>query len=187
MPLGLVPAMASPITPLRPCGVGGAPPKGFRAAEGVRSAWLIGEGPFGRTPRRAGTLAQRNGRRYERQALKYLAGVLGRGFTPSQWFRFYDGGGAAPRFCQTDGLFVDGAGVVIFEVKRTFSADAWWQLTKLYSPVVRAALAPKRLQCVVVCKSFDPATAFPEPYEHTEMLDGWRERLSGIGVFQWRS
>jgi hypothetical protein len=53
--------------------------------------------------------------------------------------------------------------------------------------VVEAALKPKRVQLVVVCRSFDPAIDFPEPYEHTDLLNNWRERLSRIGVFQWRT
>jgi len=92
-----------------------------------------------------------------------------------------------PRFCQTDGLLRDDAGVVIFEVKWHFTADAWWQLKKLYAPVVEAALRPKRLQFVVVCKSFDPAVAFPEPYQRTELLSDWRAALTKMGVFQWRT
>src|SRR5689334_5107405 len=103
MPLGLLPAVA-PVPP-RNDRAEVAPPSGFRAAEGVRSAWLIGEGPFGRTPNRSGTVAQRAGRRYEKAALTHLAGVLGRGFTPSQWFRFWDG--HKIRYCQVDGLLSD--------------------------------------------------------------------------------
>jgi hypothetical protein len=152
----------------------------------VQSAWLIGEGPFGCTPRRnRGTAVQRAGKRYEKAALAYLASVLGRDFAPARWFRYYDG--TRLRYCQTDGLLRDAEGVVIFEVKVSFTADAWWQLRKLYEPVVRAALAPKRVGLVVVCRSFDPAIAFPEPYEHTNLLAGWREALTKIGVFQWRS
>lgn len=185
MPLGLVPAMV-PIPAQTRCAEDVAPPKGFRAAEGVRSAWLIGEGPFGRTPDRLrGTAAQRNGKRYERQALAYLAGVLGRGFTPSQWFKYHAGALHAPRYCQTDGIFVDDSGVVIFEVKASFTESAYWQLRWLYEPVIRAALNPKRVQLIVVCRSFDPAISFPAPYERTDLLKDWRERLTKIGVFQW--
>lgn len=183
MPLGLVPAALALAPP-----VGGkvVPPPGFRAAEGVQSAWLIGEGPFGCTPRRiSGSAAQRAGKRYERKALAYLAGVLGRSFAPSRWFRFYDG--TKLRYCQVDGLLRDDEGIVIFEVKVSFTADAYWQLRKLYEPVVRCALAPKRVQLVVVCRSFDPAIAFPEPYEHTQLFADWRTALTKIGVFQWRT
>lgn len=130
-------------------------------------------------------MAQRAGRRYEKKALGHLASVLGRGFDPSRWFKFYDG--TKLRFCQVDGLLRVGEDVVIFEVKIGFTADAWWQLRRLYEPVVRVALNPKRVDLVVVCRSFDPAVAFPEPYEKTELLAGWREALTKIGVFQWRT
>jgi hypothetical protein len=53
----------------------------------------------------------------------------------------------------------------LFEVKARFTSDAWWQLRKLYEPVVRAAFSPKTLLSVIICRSFDPSVAFPEPYE----------------------
>lgn len=161
-----------------------APPAGFRAAEGVRLAWATGDGPFGRAPSRGGTAAQRAGRRYERKALDFLSKQLGGAFKPSQWFRFYDKSGH--RWCQVDGLLNDEHGLVIFEVKYSFTADAWWQLRKLYEPVVKRAFLAKSAQLVVVCKNFDPATQFPEPITHTQLAHGWRI-CDGISVFQWRA
>jgi hypothetical protein len=186
MPLGLVPALVMSKPPSRVRGVEWAPPKGFVGAEGVRSAWSIGEAPFSRTLARnkRSTTAQRRGIRYEREAVEHLASVVGRGFTPGQWFKYYTPGGL--RWCQCDGLLRDETGVVIFEVKYSFCAEAWWQLRKLYEPVVRAAINPKRVSLVIVCRSFDPATSFPEPYWHTDLSAGFRDR-SGVGVYQWRT
>lgn len=185
MPLGLVPAMMSSRPSSSVCGVEAAPPKGVRVAEGVQSAWLLGEGPFGCTPRRANSGAKRAGLRYEKKALAYLSGLFGRRFTPHQWFKFYDGSGV--RFCEVDGLLREGDDITIFEVKVGFCIEAWWQLRRLYEPVVRKVFSPKSVALVVVCKSYDPAVAFPEACQQTQLLTGWRDELNGIGVFQWRA
>lgn len=165
-----------------------APPPWFKAAEGVRAAWPAGDGPFGRTPTssRSGTPAMRAGRRYEQKALAHLSDVLGSDFKPSQWFRY--AGDAGVKFCQVDGLLHCEALTAIFEVKVTFTSDAWWQLRKQYEPVVRKAFLPNRLKLVVVCKSFDPAAPFPEPVEHLQGLSRQHIEESSdlISVFSWR-
>lgn len=180
MPLGL----ASTVLPVTVQASELAPPLGFRAAEGVRSAWLVGEGPFGRTPRRGDTPARRQGLRYEKEVLAHLSDRLGVGFRPSPWFKFTTGEGL--RYCQPDGLFTHKEGVVIFECKYTFTSDAWWQLRKLYEPVVCAALKCNRVDHVVICRKFDPATVFPEPTQRTQLLDGWHAALHSIGVYEWK-
>lgn len=183
MPLGLVPAL-QPMASQGPNRAELAPPLGFRAAMGVRSAWLVGEGPFGTTPRRGSTAARRAGLRYEKAVLEHLCARLGDGFRPSPWFKFTTSGGM--RYCQPDGLLCCANEVTIFECKYTFTAEAWWQLRQLYEPVVRAALRPARISHVVVCRRFDPAVAFPEEVQHTHLLEGWREALHSMGVYEWR-
>ena len=193
MPLGLLPAMvsgsarATSLSLIAAC----APPPWFRAAEGVRSAWPVGDGPFDRTPlpRSSGTPAMRAGRRYEAKALAHLAEVFGSDFRKSQWFRY--AGDAGVKFCQVDGLLHTETVTAIFEVKVTFSSDAWWQLRKQYEPVVRKAFLPSHLALVIFCKSFDPAVPFPEPVNHLRRLDRQHiEESSGpdstISVFSWR-
>jgi hypothetical protein len=128
----------------------------------------------------------RAGLRYEARALAHLAEVLEGGFEPSKWFRF--AGATGIRYCQVDGLLHSEAVTAIFEVKVTFTSDAWWQLRHLYEPVVRKALLPARLALVIVCKSFDPAAAFPEPVNHLRGLDRQLIERSGdqISVYSWR-
>jgi len=147
------------------------PPPRFQSAEGVRSAWAVASGPFGRTPTLRGrSAAQKGGIRYERKVQSALAAEYGRHFLPSAWFQFLTKESDLRRWCQLDGLVRhrDQAGdesVVLFEVKTHFTSDAWWQLRKLYEPVVRAAFSPKHVVLVVICKHFDPSVAFPESYE----------------------
>ena len=143
MPLGFAANLSVTKAEPRFC----APPSWFRGAEGVRSAWPMSVGPFGRTPARIkGTDAQRAGLRFERKALKFLKREFGRQFTPSQWFR-YTTETNPMGWCQVDGLARVNNLLIVFEVKTTFTSDAWWQLRKLYEPVVKVAYetAPARV------------------------------------------
>jgi hypothetical protein len=178
------------------------PPSSFRCAEGVRAAWPSAEGPFGRTPsplssgKRRGTVrcgasqkgtpAQRMGLRYERKVLSYLSGVFP-GFIPSQWFRYASDAGT--KWCQVDGLLLlPGGKVLIFEVKYSFVEAAWWQLRKLYEPVVRRAYYAREVGLCLICRSYDPSKRFPEEVELLPDLKIWGERpsFSKIGVFSWK-
>ena len=168
------------------------PPRGFRPAEGVRSAWSVGDGPFGRTPQpsKRRTAAQNAGLRYERKVKKLLGDTFGPEFRPGQWLRFFERSETTPRFCQVDGLLVRGNRAIIFECKYTFTSDAWFQLRQLYEPVVRKAFYADVVGLCVVCRVFDPAIAFPEETEllfDTE-LASWagRDAFPKIGVLSWR-
>lgn len=187
MPLGLAADFRVDSTTSRFC----APPSWFRGAEGVRSAWPLTQGPDARTPHRSrlkGTPAQRAGIRYERKALAFLQKEFGRDFIPSRWFR-YETSESSQRYCQVDGMLQINNLLVVVEIKVTFTSDAWWQLRKLYEPVVRMAMKPSRMALMVVCKSFDPAVPFPEATVALPQVRGifapeWD--CTKIGVFQWR-
>ena len=47
------------------------------------------------------------------------------------------------------------------EVKIRHTADAWWQLHKLYKLVLQEVFPDKRIVCIEVCRTFDPAVVFP--------------------------
>lgn len=166
-----------------------APPSWFRGVEGVRSAWPSACGPFGRTPARLkGSAAQRAGIRYERKAMAFLKEAFGKDFRPSPWFKYEDFDGNL-RWCQPDGIVVTDKMVVIWEIKVNFSSDAWWQLRKLYEPVIREAYHPPQIALAILCKSFDPAVPFPEkpcalPAPQALLCGGWDR--TAIGVLQWR-
>lgn len=162
------------------------PPRNFRSAEGVRAAWLSATGPFARTPK-GRTPAQRYGLRYEAKVHEHLSLLFPGHYIPSQWFQYIDDRGAR-RWCQTDGLLSLGTLVVIFEVKARFSADGWWQLRRLYSSVVVAALKPTTLGCCLVTRHYDPAASFPEAHERISDLERWiiRRQFAQVGVFPWR-
>lgn len=187
MPFGLAPSVSGVRVKPEFC----APPSWFRGVEGVLSAWPDSGGPFGGTPARIkGTAAQRAGKRYERKALRFLSGLYGSCFVPQPWYKYQTKRDAPLRWCQPDGVLFTPSGVVIFEIKVNFTSNAWWQLRKLYEPVVRVASRVERIAVCVVCKSFDPAVPFPEGYLATNprkfaalLPQEWDCTVTG--VIQW--
>lgn len=164
------------------------PPRGFRPAEGVRSAWSCGEaGPFGRAPSPIrGTAAQKAGLRYERKVHEHLSSVFGSLYRPSQWFRFEDQHGRM-RWCQPDGLLCVRDVALVFEVKARHTSDAWWQLRRLYAPVVSRALYARTVGLCCIVRSYDASVPFPEPLEWVDDLRHWAEGpFDRMGVFSWK-
>lgn len=138
-------------------------PRGLYLPQGaVSAAWKsMDEALFANAkPRRS--RAQRAGLAYQRRVLARLAVVPGCGsFTPSPWYCFNDD---SPRrhYCQPDFTFERDGAIVVGEIKYRWTSDAWWQLRKLYQPVVKTATR-RRVQVVCVCTGFDPAVRIPEP------------------------
>lgn len=160
-------------------------PRGFTMAEGVREAWPC-DGPFSCTPE-GRTAAQKAGLAYERKVHEHLADTFGSAYTPSQWYSYLDSSGKR-RWCQPDGIVRVGALAVIFEVKSRFTADAWWQLRRLYSSVVVCAHKPTQLGTCLVTRSYDPAVPFPEAHELISDIERWviRREFAQVGVLQWK-
>lgn len=166
----------------------GRAPRNFRAAKGVRSAWSVGAGPFGRTPlssRSRLTAAQKAGLRFERKVQDGLGELFGSPFRPGQWFRFEDESSRSPRWCQVDGLLQLQTSVVIFEVKSRLVVDAWWQLRRLYEPVVRRAFYPAEVALCVIARNVDPLVRFPEEYEFLPNVAELASFRPGFFVSSW--
>ena len=163
------------------------PPPGFRPVEDIQSAWRAGDGSF--VPSRAEgdepSVAQLNGLRYERKVRERFASEIPHS-EAGPWFFFRDAYGT--RRCQPDLLFPLPDRVIVAEVKLFHTTDAWWQLRKLYEPVVGKALRlPVRL--LVITGTYDPAIAWPEPLELLDdptAVHTWiRDRGTGMGVLRW--
>lgn len=87
----------------------------------------------------------------------------------SPWFHFLADG--KERWCQVDGFVELDAEVLVFEIKLSHTANAWWQLQHLYIPVLRKFLGTgKVFRPVELCKWFDPGVGFPEPFRVAEDL-----------------
>jgi hypothetical protein len=134
---------------------------------GVSAAWQSEEQPYaGRRTRNSA--AQRAGLAYQRRVGEFLAGrdsnwrVLS-----SPWFAYCDWGGGKRRYCQPDFILADDSNstAVLVEVKIRWTPAAWWQLEKLYLPVVRASKRWENLLLLCISRGYDPAIPAPaEPH-----------------------
>lgn len=139
----------------------------------------------GYTPHAKGrTHAQKAGLRYERKVLDVLSSVYGRDFLPSPSILYEDSGGlhrAIP-----DGLLIlpHLRRVIIVEVKLAHTERAWWQLFRLYSPLIVALYPGYTTRAVEICRSYDPAVTLPGPVSYAVKRD---DLLPGMmGVWQWK-
>lgn len=175
-----------PNMPLLDGGVLGVPPPpNFRDGVGVISAQFSAlsyfEGGRGNSP------AKRAGIAYERKVHRHFSSFWPKEWRTHPWIRFSDKSGS--RYCCPDALLVSPRRqrCIIVEVKYTHTSDAWWQLRKLYEPVVQKIFGA-RLQTSIleITKSYDPAIPFPEPIDFLRKIsDVWR--LDGkMGVFVWK-
>jgi len=134
-----------------------------RIAGHVEEAFLTDASPFISSGRGLKG-AKAKGKAYEKKALGYLEGYLGEFLLPSPWIAYRERGSHGSRLCQPDGLFVDleRGTIRIFEIKLKHTADSWWQLHKLYTPVVSVLFGPEwMVECVEVVKYFDPHVEYP--------------------------
>lgn len=137
---------------------GGPPPHLFIPKE-ILSAWETSD-PYAHRAKASSTSAQKLGLSYQRKITKWISeGNLG-SFTvrPGVWFCYHDAD--KRRFCQPDILLVDESSkcMVVVEVKLRFTEGAWWQLSKLYLPVLRRVLGEDWILIpLCITKSYDPS------------------------------
>lgn len=127
-----------------------APPR-FRPVVGLRSAAPSAPPRFSAAKARP-SAAQAIGRRFEAKVQRALLAAWP-SYVVGPWFSFVDAFGK--RWCQPDGLLHRGDHILVVEIKSTFSSDAWWQLERLYRPVLEEAFGlPVRL--AAVARSINP-------------------------------
>lgn len=69
----------------------------------------------------------------------------------------------------------------VVEIKYSHTSDAWWQLRRLYVPVLQR-IFPQNLWDFEVCEIvrwFDPAVAFPEPWK---LVDNPMKRSNAVKI-----
>lgn len=162
------------------------PPRRYRPIEGVITNVSINKEFFGArnsTP----TQTQRRGLRYEDKVLSALADTFANSFVSGPALHFRDKNGF--RTLVPDGLFFPHRNrVVVIEVKLSHTSDAWWQLRKLYEPVLRALFLRESVLLCEVCRNFDPQTPFPEVFVPVDRLMSFAlEAKDGtFGVYPWK-
>lgn len=140
-------------------------PSSYRAAEGLTSA-------------------QKNGLRYESYVQKLLQQKFSN-YHAGPYIHFLDRGIA--RTCQPDGVLCFDHSIFVFEIKYQHVPEAWWQLEKLYAPLLRLLFPSHPIALIEVCRSYDPATPFPCSTTQFSDLDEWVSRpRSDFGVWAWK-
>lgn len=128
----------------------------------IEAAWLFNGDPYaGVRSRKSG--AQKAGLAYQKRIGAFLNTNPSWSVAIGPWYIFVDGSGAR-HYCQPDFLLWDEKKekCIIVEVKVRWTADAWWQLTKLYKPVLRKAYPDCGFCRLTICRSYDPHLPSPE-------------------------
>jgi len=163
------------------------PPSRLRLAGNVTDASLSPRDAFPPATTRGIKGAKAAGIRYERKAQSHLCAKYPLTYVQGPWLTYRTLGHPRPYYCQPDGLFVDfERGVVtIVEIKIKHTATAWWQLRRLYEPVLRNLLGPDlwEFSFLEIVRWYDPHVAFPQ--EHSLMRDPSRLNPGAFGVHIW--
>lgn len=177
----------SPLSDVAPAGSGVAvpPPPFFRPPLGelrnVNVSWQDYERATGNSA------AKVAGLRFEARVQRAL-GKRFQGYMPAPRVEFRDDSGY--RVVRPDGLLPLRNRAVLFEIKHTHMPEAWWQLERLYRPLVEHWVAPIPVQVIEIVRTFDPQMPFPCPVELiTKTLELWVSdplALTKFGVFVWR-
>lgn len=155
-----------------------APPRGFKFIRGTPSSVRFG----GEVPHNRGrTYAQKLGLRYEQKVQDVLSAIYAQNFRPAASILFEDRTGL--RRAIPDGLLDLGDCIVIVEIKYSHCELAWWQLKKLYLPLVLRLIAKPIHLCEIV-HTYDPDVSWPEPHGLCASLH--RLPVGEVGVIQWK-
>lgn len=156
------------------------PPRGFKGPLGVPTNVR-----FGGTPRypRGNTASQKAGLAYEQKVVDVLSAIYGDQFCRAPSILYDDRTGC--RMAIPDGVLRVRSELVIIEVKLSHCEKAWWQLNRLYLPLLSALVLPgTRISTVEICRHYDPEVRFPVPGELVTSLH--KLPSHGTGILQWR-
>ena len=165
-----------------------SPPRGFRGARGVSVAQIVtpDEAPWRGRKAPGSTLSQKAGKLYEKKVLARLKDWTDGTIYPLPWIKFRLGN--SDRYCQPDALIHVGNTIVIVEVKLTHTLDAYWQLRRLYYPVVSTLFPGTTIRLCEVAKNMRPEVKYLEPIALTRDLQFFAEQDdANIGVIPWKS
>lgn len=166
------------------------PGRAFRSAVGVLDARLASSPLRGIKKPGTGSAAQRAGKRYEYKVLAALTRQFAGSpvfVRPSPWIAFTSVM-MEERHCQPDLLLETPEEIFLCEIKLSHTLDAFWQLHRLYRPVVEVLHAPKPVRLVEITRSFDPAVRFPAPMRLFFSIEHILRtpRSPAIEVLQWK-
>lgn len=161
------------------------PPVYLRLPQGEISHASPASNPFaGRRSHRSG--AQKAGLAYQKRVGAWLTASVGASSVlAGSWYSYTDCSNRRG-YCQPDFILShEFETLVVVEAKLRWTADAWWQLTKLYLPVLRSVHRglPSLLR-LTVCRSYDPAIRIEEPVNLIDTLG--EVRPDAFNVMVWK-
>jgi hypothetical protein len=153
------------------------PPPGFRPALAVERAAYGNRFPF---PNGGHSGSQKAGLRYEKAAAKYLKETFANTLI-GRAVHFRDALGS--RVCVPDAIIHCPQFVIVVEIKLQHMPEAWWQLRKLYEPVLKHIYGSRVVACVEMVKHYDSGMPFPEA---VNVIDDLHDvNPDKFGVFRW--
>lgn len=159
-------------------------PRGFRAPRGAIRGVRIHYSDYHRALGR--TSAQKAGLRYEDAIQRSLLERYPDGsYASAPHIHFQDDSGY--RTCLPDGILTLDGVKYILEIKRAHCALAWWQLERLYRPLVATYYHDRQVRVCEIAKSFDPSIVFPaEPRRIQSIINLPSLLESDFGVLVWK-
>lgn len=157
------------------------PPRGIYIPQGPISDVRVGNIL---PPSSGRTTAQRMGIAFEIRVQDVLSAIYGDQFFCNVPILFEDRRGL--HRCIPDGVLrLSPSSIAIIEIKLRHTERAYWQLEKLYKPVLRKMVTPgSRVYTVEICRSYDPDEVWPGVHEVVKSLH--RLSLDRTGVLQWQ-
>lgn len=156
------------------------PPRGFKPIKGEPKN--VSFSRF-KPPKSSGTTAaQKAGLRYEKRVVEALVDRFGPALWTQKAISFSDNSGL--RAAIPDALIRMGDDLAIVEVKYSHCELAWWQLRKLYEPLLQR-LTCARIRLIEVCYNYDPYVLFPEEHVIIPDIEAWYSSVP-IQVLPWR-
>jgi len=133
-------------------------------------------------PRGRGIRAE--GLRYEARVQKYLIAKYGDCYIPGPWIQFYD---PNQRICQPDGLLFDleRGRIILVEIKLRHCQEAYWQLQKLYLPVLREMFPYSlwEICCIEIVRWYDPEVQWPVKHILREKVEDAPSSIIGVHIY----
>lgn len=165
------------------------PPLNFNAVGVIEWASFFPAIPPFIRPLHKATGRRLKGIKYEVAAQKMILAKFPQSYFVSPWLKFSCFKGV--RWCQPDGILInlEEGLITIVEMKYQHTTEAWWQMRKLYEPLLRAMFPAElwRINTLEVVKWFDPLVDYPEQlYMLKELEDHLSIPSDQTGLHIWK-
>ena len=149
------------------------PPHNFHPARDVSWAKFIKTPAFAsKSPKLRGARAE--GIRYEKKVHRYIKETFPDLHINAPWLEFRAKFARRSKICQPDALIINPrlGTITVIEIKLQHTSNAWWQVRRLYTPVVEKIFGNSwKYLALEVVHWFDPHTKFPEHCEFINSLE----------------